>query len=476
MMKKYQTEQISDFVRSLSYGYLASDITEQLKRHLLDSLGSFIYAQTSPTILKLASQIRFLQSGGSCETPVLGVLPVDRAAQWYTALIRYPDFMDNFIGKEATCHPSDNIGPLLAASQQLHLNGRDFLLAMAIGYAIECNLVEDLPVMVKGFDHTVLYAYSMTAALSKLFNLSSAQTAHALGMAGSSFVPLVTSRASYTYEWKGLASSMVALGCMNIVLMARENLTGPISVFEGPKGIAQTMNMKLEHQWKSDDLNIIRRCVMKSYNAEVHCQSSLEAAEDLCWEFKIEADQIKSIDITTFLTAYHIVGGGVYGDRKNVYSKEQADHSLPYVLAALLLDGGVYPEQFTEERINRTDVQTLLKKIKVDTVSPLHKPLPFAGILDPYTDAYPEKLKTKLVIEMQNGQKFTREKSDYHGFYTRPFGWEDTIGKFKKLTGNLLEEENQDKIINMIADFENHPVKDLIPMLEAKKLNSPVFN
>jgi len=475
-MKKYQTEQISDFVRSLSFGYLASDITEQLKRHLLDALGSLIYAQTSPTILKLASQIRALQPGGACETPMLGNLPIDRAGQWYTALIRYPDFMDNFIGKEATCHPSDNIGPLLAATQHLNLNGRDFLLAMAIGYSIECNLVEDLPVMIKGFDHTVLYAYSVTAALSKLFNLSSVQTAHALGMAGSSFVPLVTSRASYTYEWKGLASSMVALGCMNIVLMARENLTGPITVFEGPKGIAQTMNMKLEHHWKSEDLNIIRRCVMKSYNAEVHCQSSLEAAEDILWEFKIDADHIKAIDITTFLTAYHIVGGGVYGDRKNVYSKEQADHSLPYVLAVLLLDGEVYPEQFTEERITRKDVQTLLKKIKVDTVSPLHKPLPFAGILDPYTDAYPEKLKTKLVIEMQNGQKFTREKSDYHGFYTRPFSWEDTIGKFKKLTGKLLEEQNQDKIIDMIADFENHPVRDLMPLLEVKKINSPAFS
>ena len=466
---------MADFVRSLSFGYLASDLTEQLKKHLLDALGSLIYAQTSPTILKLANQIRALQSGGSCETPMLGNLPLDRAGQWYTALIRYPDFMDNFIGKEATCHPSDNIGPLLAAAQHLNLYGRDFLLAMAIGYTIECKLVEEVPVMIRGFDHTVLYAYSVTAALSKLFNLSSTQTAHALGMAGSSYVPLVTSRASYTYEWKGLASSMVALGCMNIVLMAGENLTGPISVFEGPKGIAQTMDMKLEHHWTSEDLNIIRRCVMKSYNAEVHCQSSLEAAEDVSWEFKIDAAQIKSVDITTFLTAYHIVGGGVYGDRKNVYSKEQADHSLPYVLAVLLLDGEVYPEQFTEERINRPDVQTLLKKIKVDTVSPLHKPLPFAGILDPYTDAYPEKLKTKLVITMENGRKFMREKSDYHGFYTRPFSWDDTIGKFKKLTGNCLEEKNQDKIIGLINDFENHPVRSLIPFLEAKKINSPTI-
>ena len=45
-MKKYQTEQMADFVRFLSFGYLASDITEQLKRHLLDAIGSLVYAQT----------------------------------------------------------------------------------------------------------------------------------------------------------------------------------------------------------------------------------------------------------------------------------------------------------------------------------------------------------------------------------------------------------------------------------------------
>src|SRR4029077_21089467 len=132
----------------------------------------------------------------------------------------------------------------LASSQSLGLTGKDFLLSMAIAYTIECQLVEKLPVMIKGFDHTVLYAYSVTAALCKLYKLSVMQTAHALGMAGTSFAPLVTCRASYTYEGKGLASSMVALGCMNIVLLARENMTGPISVFEGPKGIAQIMDMK----------------------------------------------------------------------------------------------------------------------------------------------------------------------------------------------------------------------------------------
>ena len=473
-MNHHQTEHIAHFVASISHHDIPGNTTEQLKRHLLDAIGSLIQAQGSSTVAKLAVQIKSLKPGGDCRTPLLGNMPVDRAAQWYTALIRFPDFMDNFIGKEATCHPSDNIGPLLAACQHLELEGGDFLLAMAIAYTIECTLVEEFPVMVKGFDHTMLYAYSVTAALSKLFELSIAQTAHALGMAGASFAPLVTSRASYTYEWKGLASSMVALGCMNIVLLAKENCTGPVSIFEGPKGLSDIVGMDLKHDWSKDDLGIIRRCVLKRYNAEVHTQSSLEAVEEILRENSPDPESIESVKVTTFLTAYHIVGGGVYGDRKVVSSKEQADHSLPFVLAVMLLDRQVYPGQFTDERINREDVQELMKKITVDTVSPLHKPLPFAGILDPYTDAYPEKLKTRVVIRLKDGQEITRKKDDYHGFYTRPFGWDDCIAKFKKLTEGLLSDSSSDRIIGMVRNLENYKVNDLLALSQAKEVPSSV--
>jgi len=62
---------------------------------------------------------------------------------------------------------------------------------LAIAYEIECRLVEEIPVMIKGFDHITLLAYSVTAALPKMFSLTEEQTAHALGIAGCSFNPLV---------------------------------------------------------------------------------------------------------------------------------------------------------------------------------------------------------------------------------------------------------------------------------------------
>ena len=63
--------------------------------------------------------------------------------------------------------------------------------------------------------------------------------------------------------------------------------------------------------------------------------------------------------------AYNIIGGGEEGDKTTVSTKEQADHSLPYMLAVAILDGQVMPEQYEQERIRRADVQALLGKVSV---------------------------------------------------------------------------------------------------------------
>ncbi len=181
--------------------------------------------------------------------------------------------------------------------------------------------------MIEGIDHTLMLGYSITAALAKMFGLTEEQTAHALGITGTSISPMVTSRAAYTFEWKGFASSLDALDCMNIVLLAREGMTGPVALFEGPKGFKEVFGMKLDYNWAEETFELIPKCVLKRYNAEVHTQPAIQAALELKEHHNIEAADIQKIDITTFLTAYHITGSGAYGNRKEVETKEQGDHS-----------------------------------------------------------------------------------------------------------------------------------------------------
>ena len=255
MAEDMQTVQIARFALNTSFDQLPVDVVHQLKKHLLDSIASLIHAIPRSTVQKLIRHFEVLGDGGKCKLPVVGSVPVDRAAQFYAALIRYPDFMDNYLGKEATCHPSDNIGGLLAASQLTDASGEFFLTAMAVGYELECRMVDEIPVMIHGFDHTALLSYSLTAALAKIFRLTEEQTAHAIGIAGCSFNPLVTSRASYSYEWKGFASSLVAAGCTNIALLARQGMTGPLHFFKGPKGFNEVMEMELDYDWTKEDLD-----------------------------------------------------------------------------------------------------------------------------------------------------------------------------------------------------------------------------
>jgi len=178
---------------------------------------------------------------------------------------------------------------------------------------------------------------------------------------------------------------------------------------------------------------LLEKCVLKSYNAEVHTQSAIYAALRIREDRRFEINKISKIRIRTFLTAYHITGSGAYGDRQIVETKEQADHSLFYVVAVALLDGELYPEQLTPERIVKNDVQELLRKIEVHTGFPLHKPVEVAGILDPYTRAYPEKMMAEVVVELSGGDKIELEVQDYPGFHTRPLGWDDVVKNSKDL-------------------------------------------
>jgi 2-methylcitrate dehydratase len=454
MENELQNFKIARFALNSTFDDIGAENIDQLKKHLLDALGSMIHATTRPAIYKLIRQMQVMGEGGKCKVPLIEQLPYDRAAQLYTALIRYPDFMDNFMGKEATCHPSDNIGPLLAASQFKPTSGKDFLAALAVAYQIECRLVLEIPVMKEGIDHTLLLGYSITAGLAKILGLNEEQTANALGITGSSISPMVTSRASYTYEWKGFASSIDAFDCMGIALLAREGMTGPIAIFEGPKGFDEVFGMKLDYDWSKETFELIHKCVLKRYNVEVHAQATMEAVDELKKQNNFAVADIERIDLTTFLTAYHIIGSGAYGDRQIVETKEQADHSLFYAAAVLLLDGEIYPEQYEPERISRQDVQELLRKVSVNTGFPLHKPLVIAGVLDPYTIAYPDKMKTKVKIDLKNGETLTREKEDYYGFFTRPFSWEDTIRKFKRLATGVIDEGMQEQIIAIVRGLE----------------------
>jgi 2-methylcitrate dehydratase len=440
------------------------DILERLKLHLLDSLGCALGAFEGQPVRELRNQIEEFGGKPICTLIGGGKTAPDRAACYNTALTRYLDFMDNFLASGETCHPSDNIGSILTAAEYADANGRELLTALAVAYEVECRLTAGAPIMGTGFDHTTQLAYSVAAGTGRLLGLNEERLCHALGLAGAGLNTLAVTRAAPTTQWKGFASSNVAFDATHLVFLARNGMTAPADVFEGVKGFEEALGKEVRANWGVKGFGKIRECILKRFNAEVHSQSALEGMVQLREAKPFKAADVEKIDVTIFHTAYAIIGGGEYGDRTKVSTKEEADHSLPYLIAVAALDGDVQPQQFYPQRIKRADVQNLMRKVKVHPPVRIEKPRKLVEKIDPYSRNYPEMMPCRIEVKLKGGRKIWVEKTDYSGFKTKPWGWEEVVNKFNGLA-HKTSNSRRERIIETVRKLEKSSARELMNLL-----------
>jgi 2-methylcitrate dehydratase len=458
------TQGIAKFALRSKFRDFTEENLDRVKLHLLDSIGCALGAFEGQPVRELRDQINEFGGKPICTLIGGGKTAPDRAACYNTALTRYLDFMDNFLAEGETCHPSDNIGSILAAAEYSNASGRELLTALAIAYEVECRLTAGTPIMGTGFDHTTQLAYSIAAGAGRLLGLNEEQLYHALGLVGVELNALAVTRAAPTTQWKGFASSNVAFDATHLVFLARNGMTGPVNVFEGVKGFEEALGKEVRARWDTKGFAHIRECILKRFNAEVHTQSALEGMVELRNAKPFKTSEVKEIEVTIFHTAYAIVGGGEYGDRSKVYTKEEADHSLPYLIAVAALDGDVQPQQFYPERIKRADVQSLMRKVKVHPPVRIEKPRKVVEKIDPYSRKYPDKMPCRIEVKLKGGGKIWIEKTDYWGFSTRPWGWTEVTDKFNGLAHGASA-ARRGQIIDAVKELENRSAKELMKLL-----------
>ncbi len=117
-------EQLAAFVVRASYDDLSETARQQLKIRVLDGLGCAIAALQGEPIRLLKAQIEEFDGAKHCTLIGGGKAAPDRAALYNSALVRYLDFNDSYLAKGETCHPSDNLGAVLAASEYAKQSGQ----------------------------------------------------------------------------------------------------------------------------------------------------------------------------------------------------------------------------------------------------------------------------------------------------------------------------------------------------------------
>src|SRR5436305_4302020 len=146
-----QAEQLAGFVVQAKYDDLSEGARQQLKLRVLDALGCAIGALKGPPIRMLQAQLA--DFGGNPLVTVIGgdKTAPDRAAFYNAALVRYLDYNDSYLASNETCHPSDNLGAVLAASEYARERGNALLTALAVAYQVQCRRSAAAPVRAKGF-------------------------------------------------------------------------------------------------------------------------------------------------------------------------------------------------------------------------------------------------------------------------------------------------------------------------------------
>jgi 2-methylcitrate dehydratase len=446
-------DELASFVEAADFNQLSEKARAQAKIRVLDALGCAIGALDAAVIKKIAAQNEDFGGKPRCTLIGGGRTAPDRAAFYNSALVRFLDFNDSYLAKGETCHPSDNLGAVLAACEYAAGSGKDFLTALSVAYQVQCRLSDVAPVRAKGFDHTTQGAYAIAAGVAKALRLDREKIANAIAISGTAYNALRVTRTGTLSNWKGLAYPNTAMGAIHAAFLAMRGITGPREVFEGNKGFMDAIAGHFSIDWSDENLEKITQTVVKRYNAEVHSQATIEGVLELRNEHGLIVADIQSIEVETFDVAYNIIGGGEEGEKFSVQTKEEADHSLPYIVAVALLDGQVLPGQYSKERIEGTDVQGLLRKVRV---------APSAE----FSGRFPAAMPCRIRIRLNNNQVFTKEKQDYEGFRTRPMQWDTAVDKFEQLSAGRVSNKHQKWIEEAVRNLENIPISDLTALLE----------
>lgn len=447
-----EVQRLAEFVTRSDYDRLSEEACQALKIRVLDSLGCAIGGLDSDVLRAVRAQTEEMGGRPLCALIGGGRSSPDRAAFHNSAAVRYLDFNDTFMAAAETCHPSDNLGAALAAVEFAGGSGRDLMVALAVAYQVQCRLSEVAPVRARGFDHVTQGAYAAAAGAARGLGLDAGRTANAIAISGTAFNALRVTRTGSLSNWKGLASPNTTFCAVHAAFLARAGITGPEAVFEGNKGFKEAIAGPFEIDWAAEDLEIVRRTSIKRYNAEFHSQAALEAALELRAEAAIAPEAIESVELDVFQVAYDIIGGGEEGDKRRIRTKEEADHSLPYLVAVALLDGQVLPAQYAPGRIARADVQDLMRRVTVRPAADL-------------SARFPAEHGCRVRIRLRDGRVLTREKTDFEGFFSRPAPWTRVVEKFNRLAAPVTGDSLAAEIVDTVAHLDARPVSRLCELL-----------
>lgn len=439
------TGRMSQFTHTLAFQDIPEEAVKEAKRFLLDSVGCALAAVGHED---MQAMHRFIErQDGAPESTVIGtgyLTNMANAGLMNCLLTRAMDYNDIYWEQDPS-HPSDMIGIALSCGEALGKSGQEVLTAIIIAYELELRWCHAAHPGVReiGWHHATLTQFVSPYVAGKLLDLTPDQLTAAAGISGSSHFTLGGVVAGHLTNMKNTADPLAAQAGVHAAMMAKEGVSGPVHVLEGKEGLFEVLNSV---EWRADELTrklgedyMITRCGYKAFPTEALTHQPISAAIQICREQNLKAEDIEAIHVETTKRGADILSDPSKFDPQ---TKETADHSLPYVIAAAVADGSVFPDSFEENKLFDPRIRMLLKKIKVSA--------------DPEIDAlFPKVKRARVHITDREGRTFMAEVDHAKGSPQNPMTDQEVEEKFMSNATHTLTAERCRQIIDATWRFSD---------------------
>ena len=372
------TAQMSKWAAALKFEDLSKEAVYQAKRFLLDSFGCALggYQQHDVAIaLEVLHEI-----AGHGDATVIGsgdkMDPVS-ASLANALMIRCMDYNDIY-WKQDPSHPSDIFPAAIAGCERVGSNGRELIVGLVLGHEFEQRFCEAAfpGIRERGWHHATLTAFVSPIVAGRALHLSADQIQHAIGISASRHCTLGAVTAGKLTMMKNTVDPMATQSGMLAALLAEKGYTGPEHVIDGKEGLTHSFGPDWKLPVLTEDLGEswrITQCGMKAFPTEALTHTPISAVLSLVKDNDLAPADIAKVHIRTTARGADILSDPSKYDPR---TKETADHSLPYVVAAAIADRQVTPLQFTPAKINDATIRAQLNKIVVVADPEIEKVFP----------------------------------------------------------------------------------------------------
>jgi 2-methylcitrate dehydratase len=445
----------ADYACGLSYESLPQEAVDAAKMFIFDSFGCAIGGSKTEDF-KILEQV-FRDIGGSGVCSVIGSsLKTDvRSASLINGVaIRALDYNDVY-WKQDPSHPSDLLPAAFCVGESEGRNGKDLIGAAVIAYELEMRMCEAAFPGIRevGLHHATLTQFVSPVVAGKMLGLEAEQIANAIGIAGSHNVTLGSVTAGTLTMMKNTVDPMATEAGVMAALMAKGGFKGPTQIFEGREGLFDTIGEEWRPEALTHDLGQtfkIVDCSIKPFPSEALTHAPISAVLDLVIEHDLTSEQIESIDIYTLKRAAEILAD----EKKYVIdSRETADHSLPYCVAAAVANRRLTPAEFSPASLSDPAILQLVPKVH-------------AKLEPSFESRFPAEQPCRVSIQLTNGEVFAQERSFPKGDPRDRLSTDEQKLKFSGLAQGILDQDEQEKFFDVIQNLENLPsIRDLMNLV-----------